>query len=135
MSANPRQRCPIGECDAPIPVELPMCPRHWRLVPPPLKRALRRTWRGGHGASTDAHAKAITACVEAAQAACQPACDQNLRRMVRRFLAAYRHPNHINGESWDEEDISRVIRVMRCHPHKRDARTRRCRRCGVTVGA
>ena len=50
--------------------------------------------------------------------------------MVRRFLAGYRHPNHINGESWDEEDVTRLIRVMRCHPHKPDPRTRRCRLCG-----
>jgi len=53
--------------------------------------------------------------------------------MVRRFLAGYRHPNHINGESWDEEDITRVIQVMRCHPHKPDPRTRRCLRCGATL--
>lgn len=135
MSANGTPRCPIGECQERIPIARLMCPRHWRLVPPSLKRALRRAWRTGQGAGTDAHRRAMAACVEAAQAACQPTCDQNLRHMVRRFLAGYRHPNHINGESWDEEDVSRVIRVMRCHPHKPDPSTRRCRRCGVTVGA
>jgi hypothetical protein len=24
--------------------------------------------------------------------------------------------------------------VMRCHPHRPDPRTRRCRRCGTSVG-
>ena len=55
--------------------------------------------------------------------------------MVRRFLAGYRHPNHINGESWDEEDVTRLIRVMRCHPHKPDPRTGRCRLCGAVLGS
>ena len=69
----------------------------------------------------------------AARSSCQPACDQNLRRQVRRFLAGYRHPNHTDGESWDEEDITRLVHVMRCHPHKPDPRTRRCLRCGATL--
>jgi len=28
--------------------------------------------------------------------------------MVRRFLADYRHPNHVGGETWDEEDVTLV---------------------------
>jgi hypothetical protein len=133
-SSNGTHRCPVGDCPAQIPGGRLLCPRHWRLVPPNLKRALRRAGRDGDGADR-AHQATVRACLDAAQAACQPACDQNLRQMVRRFLAGYRHPNHINGESWDEEDVTRLIRVMRCHPHKPDPRTRRCRRCGVTVGA
>ncbi len=53
--------------------------------------------------------------------------------MVRRFLAGYQHPNHPAGESWDEEDITRLVQVMRCHPHKPHPRTRRCVRCGTTL--
>jgi hypothetical protein len=132
-SNNSTHRCPVGDCPAPVPRERLMCQTHWRLVPPRLKRELRATWRGGKGAGSRAHRKTMRACIEAVTAACQPASDQNLRRMVRRFLAGYRHPNHVNGETWDEEDVSRVIRVMRCHPHRPDPTTRRCRRCGATV--
>ena len=126
-------RCPIGDCTAQVSRERLMCPRHWQLVPAKLKRALRRVWRNGQGAGTRAHRAAVHACIHAARSSCHPSCDQNLRGMVRRFLAGYRHPNHINGESWDEEDITRVIQVMRCHPHKPDPRTRRCLRCGATL--
>ena len=126
-------RCPIGDCTVQVSRELLMCPRHWQLVPAKLKRALRRVWRNGQGAGTRAHRAAVHACIHAARSSCHPSCDQNLRGMVRRFLAGYRHPNHVNGESWDEEDITRVIQVMRCHPHKPDPRTRRCLRCGATL--
>ena len=132
-SCNPTHRCPIGDCPAQVPRERLLCPMHWRLVPPRLKRELRATWRSGQGAGSRAHRTAVRGCIDAVRAACQPASDQNLRRMVRRFLAGYRHPNHVNGETWDEEDVSRVIRVMRCHPHRPDPHTRRCRRCGATV--
>ena len=134
-SSNGTHRCPIGDCPAQIPGGRLMCPRHWRLVPPNLKRALRRTGRDGDGAGSGTQQAAVRACLDAVQAACEPACDQNLRQMVRRFLAGYRHPNHINGESWDEEDVTRVIRVLRCHPHKPDPRTRRCLRCGATLAS
>ena len=132
-SSNGTHRCPIGDCPAQIPGGRLMCPRHWRLVPSNLKRALRRAGGDGDGAGSRTQLAAVRACLDAVQAACEPACDQNLRQMVRRFLAGYRHPNHINGESWDEEDITRVIRVLRCHPHKPDPRTRRCLRCGATL--
>ena len=65
---------------------------------------------GRPGAGTRAHRAAAQACIGAARSNCQPACDQNLRAMVRRFLAGYRHPNHPDGESWDEEDITRLVR-------------------------
>ena len=125
--------CTVGDCRTQVPREQLMCPRHWSLVPPSLKRALYRAWQGGAGAGSREHEAAMRACVEAAQASCQPASDPQLRRMVRRFLADYRHPNAINGEDWDEDDVSRLIRAMRCHPHKPDPRTRRCRSCGATV--
>ena len=111
-----------------------MCPRHWRLVPASLQRALYQAWQGGAGAGSRAQQHAIRACIEAAHASGQPTSDQNPRR-VREFLARYRHPNAINGESWDEEDVSRVLRAMRCYPHKPDPRTRRCQRCGATVSS
>lgn len=132
---QPTHRCPVGDCPAQVPRHRLMCPRHWRLVPAPLKRALHRAWRDGAGARSHEHEEAMRACVEAAHASCDPASDRHLRRMVRRFLARYRHPNAINGETWDEEDVSRVLRAMRCHPHKPDPATRRCRRCGATVPA
>ncbi len=133
VSGDRTHRCPVGDCTARVPREQLMCPTHWQLVPPKLKRALRQAWRDGQGAGTRAHRAAAHACIAAARSGCEPACDQNLRRQVRRFLAGYRHPNHINGESWDEEDVSRLVRVMRCHPHKPDPRTRRCLRCGATL--
>jgi len=125
--------CPVGDCTVRVPRELLICARHWQLVPAKLKRALRQAWRGGEGAGTRAHRTAAQACIRAAPSGRPPACDQNLRGMVRRFLANYRHPNHITVESWDEEDLTRVIQMMRCHPHKPDPRTRRCRRCGATL--
>jgi hypothetical protein len=133
--ARATHRCPVGDCPAGVHREQLMCPRHWRLVASPLKRALHRAWQGGAGAGSAEHQQAIRACIEAARASCEPGRDQHLRQMVRRFLAGYRHPNHINGESWDEEDVTRLIRVMRCHPHKPDPRTRRCRLCGAVLGS
>ena len=93
-------RCPIGDCTAQVPRQQLMCPRHWQLVPPKLRRAVRRAWRNGQGAGTRAHRAAVRACIHAARCSCHPSCDQNLRRMARRFLAGYRHPNHVFGESW-----------------------------------
>jgi hypothetical protein len=133
MGSEAFHRCPVGDCPARIPRERLMCETHWQLVPTKRKRALRRAWRNGQGAGTRAHRAAVNACIHAARASCHPSCDHNLRGMVHRFLAGYRHPNHINGESWDEEDVTRVTQVMRCHPHKPDPRTRRCLRCGATL--
>ena len=133
MGGEGVHRCPVGDCTARVPRERLMCARHWQLVPAKLKRTLRQAWRGGRGAGTRAHRAAARACVRAARSNSHPDCDQNLRRQVRRFLTGYRHPNHINGESWDEDDITRLVEVMRCHPHKPDPRTRRCLRCGATL--
>ena len=110
-----------------------MCATHWQLVPARLNRKLGQAWRGGRGAGTRAHRAAAQACIRAARSSSQPACEQNPRGMVRQFLAGYRHPNHPAGESWDEEDITRLVAVMRCHPHKPHPRTRRCVRCGATL--
>ena len=133
MGSEAVHRCPVGDCTARIPRERLMCETHWQLVPAKLKRALRQAWRAGPGAGTRAHRAAAQACLRAARANSQPARDQNLRAVVRRFLAGYRHPNHPAGESWDEEDITRLVQVMRCHPHKPHPRTRRCVRCGATL--
>lgn len=54
-------RCPIGDCPAQVPHERLMCPRHWRLVPPSLKRALYRAWHGGAGADSREHQRVIRA--------------------------------------------------------------------------
>ena len=133
MGGEGVHRCPVGDCTARVPRERLMCARHWQLVPAKLKRTLRQAWRSGRGAGTRAHRAAARACVRAARSNSHPDCDQNLRRQVRRFLTGYRHPNHINGESWDEDDITRLVQVMRCHPHKPDPRTLRCLRCGATL--
>jgi hypothetical protein len=123
-------RCPVGDCPAQVPRQQLMCPRHWRLMPGSLKRALYRAWQDGAGVGSREHQQAIRACIDAVS---PPAPDEQLPDRVRRFLAAYRHPNAINGETWDEEDVSRAIRAIRCYPHQPDPRTRRCRRCGATV--
>ena len=133
MASEGVHRCPVGDCTARVPPERLMCARHWQLVPARLKRTLRQAWRGGEGAGARAHPAAAQACIRAARSNSHPDCDQNLRRQVRRFLTGYRHPNHINGEIWDEDDITRLVQVMRCHPHKPDPRTRRCLRCGATL--
>jgi hypothetical protein len=133
MASEGVHRCPVGDCTARVPRERLMCARHWQLVPAKLKRTLRQAWRDGHGAGTRAHRAAAQACIRAARSNSHADCDQNLRRQVRRFLTGYRHPNHINGESWDEDDITRLVQVMRCHPHKPDPCTRRCLRCGATL--
>jgi len=133
MTSEGAHRCPVGDCTTRVPRERLMCARHWQLVPDKLKRTLRQAWRDGHGAGTRAHHAAAQACIRAAHSNSHPDCDQNLRRQVRRFLTGYRHPNHINGESWDEDDITRLVQVMRCHPHKPDPRTRRCLRCGAAL--
>ena len=131
MGSEAPHRCPVGDCTARIPRERLMCETHWQLVPGRLKRALRQAWRAGAG--TRAHRAAAQACLRAARANSQTARDQNLRAVVRRLLAGYRHPNHPAGESWDEEDITRLVQLMRCHPHKPHPRTRRCVRCGASL--
>jgi len=112
-----------------------MCPTHWQGVPAKLRRALRQAWRGGRDTGTRAYRAGARACIRAADANRQPAGDQHLRRQARRFLAGYRHPNHTDRDSWDDEDVTRLVRVLRCHPHKPDPRTCRCLRCGATLAA
>ena len=97
-----------------------MCPTHWQGVPAKLRRALRQAWRGGRDTGTRAYRAGARACIRAADANRQPAGDQHLRRQARRFLAGYRHPNHTDRDSWDDEDMTRLVRVIGCHPHKPD---------------
>jgi len=42
-----------------------MCPRHWYLVPKPLRRAVWIAWRRGAGAGSPAHRAAMTAAIAA----------------------------------------------------------------------
>jgi hypothetical protein len=128
-------RCPIGDRPAQGPDEQLMRPKRWRLLPASLQRALYRAWPGGADAGSTAHQHAIHARIEAAHASGQPTSDPNPRRIVRELPARYRHPNAINGETWDEEDVSRTVRAMHRYPHNPDPRTRHCRHCGATVSS
>ena len=129
----PAGDCPAGDCPTRVPHNQLMCPRHWRLVPGSLNRALYRASQDSAGADSREHQQAIRACTDAVSR--HPAPDEQLPDRVRRFLAAYRHPNEINGETWNEQHVSRAIRAIHCHPHQPDPRTRRCRRCGATVSS
>ena len=75
--AHATHRCPVGDCPAGVHPDQLMCPRHWRLVPSPLRRALHRAWQGGAGAGSAEHQQAMRACIEAAQASCEPGRDQH----------------------------------------------------------
>ena len=48
-AARAVHRCPVGDCTARVPREQLMCPPHWQLVPPKLKRALRASVAGRPG--------------------------------------------------------------------------------------
>ena len=121
-TAPPRSRAD-GSCARP----------HWQLVPEQLKRALRQAWRARAGAGTrDAPAAAAQACLRAAPRE-QPARPRSepAGRWSAGSWPATGTPTTPAGESWDEEDITRLVQVMRCRPHKPHPRTRRCVRCGA----
>jgi hypothetical protein len=42
-----------------------MCPRHWYLVPKPLRKAVWIAWRRGAGAGSPAHRAAMRAAIAA----------------------------------------------------------------------
>jgi hypothetical protein len=131
MRSDGVHSCPVGDCVARVPRGRLMCPAHWQLVPAKLKRALHRASRNGNGAGSRAHRAAAHACIEAAETRHRRSCQHSMRRTARRFLAAYTHPNRIDGEMWDEEDTA--LRVLRCQAHKPDPRTSRCLHCGATL--
>lgn len=55
------------------------------------------------------------------------------RDQIRDFLAAYRHPNAVNGQDWTEADVGRLAAVAAC-AHRPDPRDRRCCvLCGARV--
>ncbi len=60
------------------------------------------------------------------------------RRIVRRFLAEYRHPNAINGQAWSEDDVNRIVCALGCLDHHWEMvsvgageRRYRCRKCAA----
>ena len=110
----PDRRWPARPCTAARSATAPpgsrasgsMCARHWRLVPAELNRALASVARRRRRRHPRAPRR---------RASVHPRRPRELRArprsepaaMVRRFLAGYRRPNHITGESWDEEDVTR----------------------------
>ena len=57
--------CPARPCTEQIGPGLLMCPRHWYLVPKPLRRAVWIAWNRGAGTGTPAHRAAVTAAISA----------------------------------------------------------------------
>lgn len=57
--------CPASPCTEQIDPDMLMCPRHWYLVPKPLRRAVWIAWRRGAGAGSAAHRAAILAAITA----------------------------------------------------------------------
>lgn len=56
-------RCPATGCRAQVPGDLLACSNHWFSLPRPLRSAVWRAWRGGAGAGTEAHDKAVADAV------------------------------------------------------------------------
>ena len=52
--------CPVTRCRREVPERLLMCAPHWRLVAPPIKRAVWDAWNDGRGRGSTAllHAQA-----------------------------------------------------------------------------
>jgi hypothetical protein len=57
--------CPASLCTEQIGPGLLICPRHWRLVPAAVRRAVWIAWRRGTGAGTPAHRSAIRLAIAA----------------------------------------------------------------------
>jgi hypothetical protein len=55
--------CPAPVCTEQIDPDMLMCPRHWYLVPKPLRRAVWIAWR--RGAGSPAHRAAMRAAIAA----------------------------------------------------------------------
>ena len=58
-----RHPCPVRRCKQLVGPDQLMCPGHWRMVPPPLRSAVWRTWDGGSGAGTPAYLAAVSAAI------------------------------------------------------------------------
>jgi len=57
--------CPAPVCTEQVAPDMLMCPRHWYLVPKPLRSAVWAAWRHGAGAGSPAHQAAIRAAISA----------------------------------------------------------------------
>ena len=57
--------CPAPVCTERIDADMLMCPRHWRVVPKPLRKAVWVAWRHGAGAGSPAHRAAMRAAIAA----------------------------------------------------------------------
>lgn len=57
--------CPGPGCRRRVPSHLLTCGACWWKVPPAIREAVNRTWRGGHGAGGAAHREAIRAAMNA----------------------------------------------------------------------
>ena len=57
--------CPAPVCTEQVDLDMLMCPRHWYLVPKPLRRAVWIAWRRGAGAGSPAHRAAMRAAIAA----------------------------------------------------------------------
>src|SRR2546429_3098553 len=57
--------CPAGLCTEQVDPDMLTCPRHWHLVPRPLRRAVWIAWRRGAGAGSPAHRAAMRAAIAA----------------------------------------------------------------------
>ena len=57
--------CPAPVCTERIDPDMLMCPRHWHVVPKPLRKAVWIAWRHGAGAGSPAHRAAMRAAIAA----------------------------------------------------------------------
>jgi hypothetical protein len=52
-------------CTEQVDPDMLLCPRHWPLVPKPLRKAVWIAWRRGAGAGSPAHRAAMRAAITA----------------------------------------------------------------------
>jgi len=58
-------QCPGPACTEQVNHNQLMCPRHWYLVPKPLRHAVWIAWNRSAGAGTPAHQAAMRAAIAA----------------------------------------------------------------------
>lgn len=57
-------QCPATGCDKSVPVDQLMCPRHWYMVPRPIRSSVWNAYRGP-GPGSAQHAHAVTLAIRA----------------------------------------------------------------------
>lgn len=57
--------CPAARCLVRVAAHQLMCRKHWKLVTPAMQREVYRTWKGGMGAGTIEHIKAMESAIAA----------------------------------------------------------------------